>query len=57
MEELDWDGGAGLRMEELEWGWGELVWDGGARLGWRGWTGKESWTEGGGAGLGMEELD
>ena len=33
MDELDWDGGAGLRMEELEWGWGELVWAGGARLG------------------------
>ena len=33
MEELDWDGGAGLRMDELEWGWEELVWAGGAGLG------------------------
>ena len=33
MEELAWDGGASLRMDELEWGWGELVWAGGARLG------------------------
>lgn len=24
MEELDWDGEAGLRMEELDWGWEEL---------------------------------
>ena len=24
MEELDWDGGAGLRMDELDWGWEEL---------------------------------
>lgn len=33
VEELDWDGGAGLRMDELEWGWEELVWAGGAGLG------------------------
>ena len=33
VEELDWDGGAGLRMDKLEWGWWELVWAGGARLG------------------------
>ena len=30
---LDWEGASGLRMEELEWGWGELVWARGARLG------------------------
>ena len=52
MEELDWEGEAGLRVEQLVWDGGaglrveELVWDGGAGLG------RRSWTEGGAAGLG-----
>ena len=26
MKEPDWEGEAGLRMEELDWGWEELDW-------------------------------
>ena len=29
MDELDWEGGAGLRMDELDWGW--RSWTGGGR--------------------------